>query len=49
MQVRELKAKGQQAENLLSKKEKEVDLMKAADEKRHAAEEAYTIRDNQTF
>jgi len=29
----------------LSKKEKEMELMKAADEKRKAAEDAYTIRD----
>ena len=43
--MRELKAKAQQAENLLSKKEKEMDLLKAADEKRRAADEAYTIRD----
>ena len=34
---------------MLSKKEKEVDMMKSADEKRRAAEEAYTIRDRQTF
>ena len=47
--LRESKSKAQQAENLLSKKEKELDLLKAADEKRRAADEAYTIRDRQTF
>ena len=43
--LRELKAKAQQAENLAAKKEKEVNMMKSADEKRKAAEDAYTIRD----
>ena len=34
---------------MYGKKEKELDLLKAADEKRRAADEAYTIRDRQTF
>lgn len=34
---------------MLTKREREVDLMKAADDKRRAAEAAYTIRDRQTF
>ena len=49
VQVRELKAKAQQAENLLAKKDREVEMMRAADDKRKAAEDAYTIRDRQTF
>jgi hypothetical protein len=49
VQVRELKAKVQQSENLLGKRDKEVELMRAADEKRRAADDAYTIRDRQTF
>ena len=49
VQLRELKNRAQQAENLLSKKDKELELVRAADEKRRAADEAYTIRDRQTF
>ena len=49
VQVRELKAKAQQAENMQQKKDQQLVLLKAADEKRQAAEVAYTIRDNQTF
>ena len=38
-----------QVENVLAKRDKEIELMKSGEEKRKAAEERYIIRDRQTF